>query len=95
MCLFRVTINYSDCKIKEVYSVRLFLQPFEYATFGIFKDKKLTGGFNRSAGCPSARGSAVGRGTALQAARSRVRFAMVSLEFFIDKILPAALWPRG
>ena len=31
-------------------------------------------------------------GTALQAGRSRVRFPMVSLEFFIDIILPAALW---
>ena len=31
------------------------------------------------------------RGTALQAGRSRVRFPMVSLEFFIDIILPAAL----
>ena len=41
------------------------------------------------------RGSAVGWGTALQAGRSRVRFLMVSLEFFIDIILPAALWPRG
>jgi hypothetical protein len=33
--------------------------------------------------------------TALQAARSRVRFPMLSLEFFIDKILAAALWPCG
>ena len=32
-------------------------------------------------------------GTAPQAARSRVRFPVVSLEFFIDIILPAALWP--
>ena len=31
-----------------------------------------------------ARGGAVGWGTALQAGRSRVRFPMVSLEFFID-----------
>ena len=40
-------------------------------------------------------GGAVGLGTALQAGRSRVRFSMVSLEFFIDIILPAALWSWG
>ena len=38
-------------------------------------------------------GGAVGSGTALQAGRSRVRFTIFSLEFFIDIILPAALWP--
>ena len=38
-------------------------------------------------------GTAVGWGTALQVRRSRVRFPMVSLEFFIDIILLAALWP--
>ena len=42
-----------------------------------------------------ARGSAVGWGTALQVGRSRVRFPIVSLEFFIDIILLAALWPWG
>jgi len=36
---------------------------------------------------------AVGWDTALQVGRSRVRFPMLSLEFFIVIILPAALWP--
>ena len=38
---------------------------------------------------------AVGWGTVLQAGRSQVRFPMVSLEFFIDMIFSAALWPWG
>jgi hypothetical protein len=42
-----------------------------------------------------AAGGAVGCGTALRAGRSQVRFPMVSLEFFIHIILPAALWPWG
>jgi hypothetical protein len=42
-----------------------------------------------------ARGGAFGSGTALQAGRSRVRFPMVSLDFFIDINLPAAIWPSG
>jgi hypothetical protein len=36
-----------------------------------------------------------GGGTELQAGRSRVRFPTVSLEFFNDIILPAALRPWG
>jgi len=35
------------------------------------------------------------KGTALQTGRSLVRSSMVSLEFFIDIILPAALLPWG
>jgi len=31
----------------------------------------------------------------LQAGRSQVQFPLVSVEFFIDIILPAALWPWG
>jgi len=38
---------------------------------------------------------AVDWGTVLQAGRSRVRFQMVSLEFFFDIILPAELWSWG
>ena len=38
------------------------------------------------------RGNSFDLRTALQSVRSRVRFPMVSLEFFIDQILPAALW---
>jgi len=37
-------------------------------------------------------GGAVGWGTALQVGRRRVWFPMMSLEFFIDINLPAALW---
>ena len=36
-----------------------------------------------------------GTGAVLQIGRSLVRFQMVSLEFFIDIILPIALWPWG
>jgi hypothetical protein len=43
----------------------------------------------------SGRGGAFGWGTALQTGRSRVRFPMMSLEFFIGVILPVALWPWG
>jgi len=51
--------------------------------------KKFATGFGRGTGV-----SAIGWGTALQAGRSRNRFLMVSLEFFIYIILLASLWSR-
>ena len=51
--------------------------------------------FVQSPATEGAHGSADGTRTALQAGRSRFRFPMVSLEFFIDINLPAALWPWG
>ena len=36
-----------------------------------------------------------GQGTTLQTGRLRVRFPLVSLEFFSDIIFPVALWPCG
>ena len=42
-----------------------------------------------------ARGGKVGWGTVLQPRRSGVQFPMLSLAFFIDTILLAALWPWG
>jgi hypothetical protein len=44
--------------------------------------------------CTYSRG-AVSWGTALQTGRPRVRFPIVSLEFFTDIMLPAALWAWG
>jgi hypothetical protein len=45
--------------------------------------------------CMGLHSSAVGWFTMLQAGRWQVRFLVGSLEFFIDLILPASLWPRG
>jgi hypothetical protein len=46
-------------------------------------------------GIQGARGSIVGWGTMPQAGRSQVQFPVRLLDFSIDLILPAALWPWG
>jgi hypothetical protein len=52
--------------------------------------KKIYNYITSHSGAP---GGAVGWGIALQTGRLRVRFPKVSLEFFVDIILPAALGP--
>jgi hypothetical protein len=56
------------------------------------RDPTLTSIQNPSQG---ARGSVVSWGPVLHAGRSRGRLSMISLDFSIDPIFPAALWPWG
>jgi len=76
------------CKCKSLISVVMeFLNMWQDATC-----MNITGRFCWKRMIPQySRGHAVGWGTVQQAGRSRVRFPMVSWEFFIDVILPAAL----
>jgi uncharacterized membrane protein len=45
--------------------------------------------------CSGSRGAAVIEAPRYKTGRSRDRFPVVSLEFFIDIILPVTLWPSG
>jgi hypothetical protein len=72
--------------LRNVWSYRLFLLLYAYAR-QLYRVESIT-----SQNHP---GGAVGWGTALHAGRSRVRFPMVSLEFFIDIMVSVALWPWG
>jgi hypothetical protein len=87
--------HYKSSKRLELFSRRHHIMS---QTTWIFTIDFLKIHLNISQLCQGFRGGAVGWGTALQAGRSRVRFPMLSLDFFIDIILPAALlqkWVPG
>jgi hypothetical protein len=60
-----------------------------------FESKGRFGDFCALRACLAVRGGAIGWGISLQAGRFRVRFPIMSLEFFIDLILSAALRSLG
>jgi hypothetical protein len=64
---------------------------FEIWTSGKDEDKERVNSNSRIEN--GARGNIVGWGTMLQAGRSRVWFPMNTLDFSIELIFPAALWP--
>jgi hypothetical protein len=69
---------------------RLLLLHFEYRTMDEAQKPSNSELYYNDFG---ARGSVVGWGTMLQAGRSRDQFPMRSLDFSINLILPATLWP--
>jgi len=86
-------------KIRKQFSALHCLLPTSWNTFVQtavqFKFPMHSCYHNVIVGLMGARCNVVGWGTALQVGRSWVRFPMVSLEFFIDKTVPASLWPWG
>ena len=87
-----IIISYND--IRDHMLIRHFAIVRYWMTYERIAIKKnSTYSYERATVQCVVNGGAVGWGTALQTGRSGVRFPMVSLEFFIDIILPAALWP--
>jgi len=80
-CLIKCTVQGKQTRVKNA-DLR-----HPSCTFVMYKRKSASPVLNVLR--MGARGSAV----ALQVGRSRFRCPMLSLEFFIDIILPAALWP--
>jgi len=98
----RHTVQSDGCLVAVVLSNR-FLSPVSYVTTKLSQlDAALQWEYGPEAhvseheACcadsSGARGASFAGGTALQAGRTRVWFLKLSLEFFIDLILPAALW---
>ena len=94
--MFVLNIGYrSKFSVISLYSFNLLLlaEVYSYAVLLLYCIHAELLFISSTTYCPAARGGAVGWGTALQVGRSRVPFLVVSLEFVIDIILPAALWP--
>jgi hypothetical protein len=83
----KATFVLNSLSFTAVWSVTLALRRYEHAYVQVLRFINCVSLFS------GVRSGAVGWGTALQAERSRVPFPMVSLEFLICRILPAALWP--
>jgi hypothetical protein len=93
---FLYTLLNSPSKARKTkWSTELFVkQPYSYAKLHwgnllLFLVHMLNTKFYRK------RGSLVGWSSMIQAGLSQFRFSMRSLDFSIDLILPAALWPSG